>query len=281
MKKSILLSVFIVSGCTTQWASLTTKSVEDLEEYKDAPASEFIWNRYITGHDTAGIGYLNKGMDLVISGVETVAKKKTATFYDISREFNLHKAFYNLADYSSLLKPKQELENLCKVKGGEFSSINMYKVNIPGANLDLSYSLKFLQLASDYINSEKIADNINNMKLSIDLPHSIKIPPIVVTADKIQSMVLRDMGRLEEFQRLRNASNNNIMLSGDMATAGEGAFGEALSAGAFGEFNCTIDSQIIWSASIRPLWNEVNQQAMTNALVLQIVSSDMVNRVAE
>lgn len=280
MKKSILLSVFIVSGCTTQWASLTTKSVNDLEEYKNAPVSEFIWNRYITGHDTAGIGYLNKGMDLVISGIETVAKEKTATFYDISRDFNLHKAFYNLADYSSLLKPKQELENLCKVKGGEFSSINMFKVNIPGSDLDLSYSLKFIQLASDYINSEKIAKNVNDMKLSIDSPPSIKIP-IVVTADKIQSMVLRDMGKLEEFQRLRDASNIDIMLSGDMAIAGEGAFGEALSAGAFGDFNCTIDSQIIWSASIRPLWNEVNQQTMTNALVLQIVSSDMVNRVAE
>lgn len=268
------ITALLLSGCgTNQWLNMTTKAPEDLQKYKEKTASEFIYKRYITGHDTAGIGLLYKGMDLIASGADKLNLGDRNSYYYIARKLNLHKAQYNLSNYSKLLKPTTELSNLCKAQGGSYSMLKQFTVNIPRLNLNKDISGRYAYHFTAYDNANNIAKSTNAMKPQIQITEDFGIP-LLVTAQDIERMVLTEINKLDEFNRARKASRTNKILGNDMRIHGEAAFQEAIALEAFGVFECKAENDVLWRASIKPLWNEVHQDQMINTVTLQITASD-------
>lgn len=278
MKKLILLlCLSLTTSCTSQYLALTTKSIDDLERYNDKTASEFIHNRYITKYDTAGIGWIRRGADALISGASAVYSKLGAevefTDVEMQEKLNVVQLFYNLSDYHRLLKPKLELTNLCSVHGGILTPLKLHRTNIATQNLDNYFRNNFRTLAANYMNAGSIAANVNSSNTTIDIAPNWGIPLLANTQD-IRQIALQNMRALEQKDKQRAASNTRKMLNSDMAIDGESALQEAIDEESFGVFQCSKGKEKLWRVSILPLWNEVLQQQATSVAYVQIAADD-------
>ncbi len=269
----MLFMALFLQGCTAQWANITTKSVDNMGKYKEITPNKFIFDRYITPRDKAGIGLLYRGMEFVGKGLDKIATNKEVDILDVYHKYYLFSAHYNLADYSQLLKPKVELNNLCIVHGGELKLIEKFRRNIPGENFNKLISAEFFKAYQQVANAEEIAQSVNNMGVGIQITPDIEIP-LYATASDIRWNAIKSTTTISQRNALRSSSIEQKLISGDMGVQGEEAFYRAMSAESFGIFACENNSTVLWRLSIVPLWNEVSQKTMTNKIVIHM-SSDI------
>lgn len=257
-----ILSIVLLASCTTtQQLKLYTKSESSLEKYKDKPASEFIYNRYIADYESFGTGLLNKGTDYVFSGINKAVKGQD-TESDIRKKYNLHLAFYNYADPSRLLRPKVELSKLCSVQGGSIKTLSLFTRNIARENMNNALKISLTNYSFEYLNSAGEVQRFNSSGQKIMITPDFGIPMYAKLNSVREDIVKRSV-----------ASSKSIKMSSFPS-----AFDEAIRAESFGVFECASDKQSLWKANITPLYVEKGSDhgidLNTEVATIQISAND-------
>jgi hypothetical protein len=258
---AVLSSVLLASCTTTQQLKLNTKSESSLENYKDKPASEFIYNRYIADYDSLGFGLINRGADYIFSGINKVVKSKEVES-DIRKKYNLHLAFYNYADPSRLLRPKVELSKLCSVQGGSIKALNLFTRNIARENMNNALKESLTHYSFEYLNSAGEVKRFNSSEQKIMMTPDFGIPMYAKLNSVREGIVDRSEAR-----------SKSIKMSSFPS-----AFDEAIRAESFGVFECASDRRSLWKANITPLYVEKGSDhgidLNTEVATIQISAND-------